>query len=1218
MKCRNSQRGVALVLTLIMLAIITIVVVVFLATTRRNRQSVTVRQAQTDAEHAAEVAFQHVNARIAERILRATNLLALDFMVSYPVSSERFTNNGVIFHLRAYSNELNANGMLWPTNDNQIPRVLNSSNTVGVYLDLNRNRQFDDPADPEEVPYGDPIWVGVLDKPWLRHGPNNRFIARYAYMVLPVGKALDLNTIHHDTSPNAGYGFMRNQGVGPWELNLAALLHELDPSLWDYDYSIVNGMPEARGTAFEDALSVVRYREGWPLNANTVFNAKSFAQTYIDALPNNFPNPAVDIYSDGSNGIPAGRMVSLRIDDDLPNKSSRWPGSETTNHFFHIQELFDHADLGGFGSVKSNKVTFEFYSNLTNALKRVNANGETNSALYYKLLSLLSTDTGSDANEKINLNFADRHARIPGFTYDPTNFVSWDSSPALAVAFYTNVAERIFLAQSNELNLGTNLIIRSMLQIPVYPTNRYTTAIHRILQEAANIFDAANTNLYPSVFRPLFGPGPIAGANYIVGYEYDPEVSTLRNWLDRNTNGIPLVVGAKKGYPNFNEFTMMSEFITSRKIELQRPATNAPPNMTNQMYTLGISNYMGVELWNSYRRPFPRDLSITVSNFTTASLTNGQGVPPYEAILTTASTTNIAATKWPGRGNLTDYSKLSFIVPFATNQAFLTNSMYRFLDPNRGRFVPIDTNSFENVAGYPVPYWVLTLSNRMTCLIQERDVITGRDRIIDFVLLNDNFVVDLTAELLASNNPYDPDASAAIRGLGLWDTNRASAGAPTRGFLQQISISQGEPIPGIPESEWIAYFGLRREGDKLPAISNFRRFCQPNAPRLDDYPEPQANSSLAMQTPFNPAVKLTVQSTWQANDPLVHYHAEDLRFGATNNSQYQKPSQASSNIAPATLGWINTVYSPWHGNPDKDTHGGGGNLSIKDAGVATSDDWQFPSNKLATIGLLGRVHRGTPWQTIYLKSEVASNDEWRKQSADWVLADPADPNSLISRTHPSRDWKLLDMFTTAIDERSSSGLMSINQTNMEAWSALFSGVLVLSNSHETATMAKARNYDELFITPWGNQPLTNSGFARIWAGILRYQTNHVDKLGRRIPLESIGDLIQGVPELTIQSPFLNLDLGDQSQAQLKFGLDDFAYEWIPQQIASLLRVGQSRFAIYAYGQALKPERIDPSSGRVENYQVTAEFATRTVIRIEGDPRYRVRTVVESFNILPPD
>ena len=65
-------------------------------------------------------------------------------------------------------------------------------------------------------------------------------------------------------------------------------------------------------------------------------------------------------------------------------------------------------------------------------------------------------------------------------------------------------------------------------------------------------------------------------------------------------------------------------------------------------------------------------------------------------------------------------------------------------------------------------------------------------------------------------------------------------------------------------------------------------------------------------------------------------------------------------------------------------------------------------------------------------------------------------------------------------------------------------------------------------------------------------------------------------------------------------------------------MGQARFVIYAYGQALKPERIDPATGRVDNYQVTAEYATRTVIRLEGDPRSRIRAVVESFNILPPD
>ena len=100
--------------------------------------------------------------------------------------------------------------------------------------------------------------------------------------------------------------------------------------------------------------------------------------------------------------------------------------------------------------------------------------------------------------------------------------------------------------------------------------------------------------------------------------------------------------------------------------------------------------------------------------------------------------------------------------------------------------------------------------------------------------------------------------------------------------------------------------------------------------------------------------------------------------------------------------------------------------------------------------------------------------------------------------------------------------------------------------------------------------------------------------------------------MTTLSPYLDL-----TPEQVQFGIDDFAYERIPQQIAGLLRLGQPRFVIYAYGQALKPEHINPSTGVVDNYQITAEFATRTVLRVEGTPQ-RPRTVVESFNILPPD
>ena len=199
------------------------------------------------------------------------------------------------------------------------------------------------------------------------------------------------------------------------------------------------------------------------------------------------------------------------------------------------------------------------------------------------------------------------------------------------------------------------------------------------------------------------------------------------------------------------------------------------------------------------------------------------------------------------------------------------------------------------------------------------------------------------------------------------------------------------------------------------------------------------------------------------------------------------------------------------------------------------------------------------------------------------------------------------MFSTAIDERTSRGLVSINQTNLETWSALFSGVVVLSNSMDSPIIAEPRQYAEMFIEPWGKRPFAQSPMAQFWSNIHWFQTNYAR------PMESVGDLLQ-LPILTVDSPFLNLRGGEQD----KWGVDDYAYEQIPAQVLSLLRVGESRFVIYAYGQALKPTDIDPSTGQVRNYQITAEHATRTVVRIEGHPRTRVRAVVESFNILPPD
>ena len=102
------------------------------------------------------------------------------------------------------------------------------SNDFRYFLDLNRNGQFDgngaqpqvdsaglfihsdgtaDSANPVNVAtnvmVGDPEWIGVLEHPDQPHGPNNPFVARYAFLAQPTGNALDLNYIHNQTkSPN--------------------------------------------------------------------------------------------------------------------------------------------------------------------------------------------------------------------------------------------------------------------------------------------------------------------------------------------------------------------------------------------------------------------------------------------------------------------------------------------------------------------------------------------------------------------------------------------------------------------------------------------------------------------------------------------------------------------------------------------------------------------------------------------------------------------------------------------------------------------------------------------------------------------------------------------------------------------------------------------------------------------------------------------------------
>jgi hypothetical protein len=139
--------------------------------------------------------------------------------------------------------------------------------------------------------------------------------------------------------------------------------------------------------------------------------------------------------------------------------------------------------------------------------------------------------------------------------------------------------------------------------------------------------------------------------------------------------------------------------------------------------------------------------------------------------------------------------------------------------------------------------------------------------------------------------------------------------------------------------------------------------------------------------------------------------------------------------------------------------------------------------------------------------------------------------------------------------------------------------------------------------------------------------------------EHKGDILS-VAALTEASPFLNL-----AGVQTNYGISDEIYEWLPQQMMSLLRCSSSpRYVIYCYGQALKPApdsiytTSGPYFGMITNYQVVSEFATRAVVRfnsmvapvnpITADPATgnwhsqpmltNNSAVIESFNVLPPD
>src|SRR6185436_12404160 len=101
---RNSQQGVALVITLILLSVITFMAVTFLAVSRRERTAVTTQSDQTDAKLAADAGLERAKAVLVVPIMAYSNAVSVRLRVSTNYSNPLGFDPGLAPNANRYTN----------------------------------------------------------------------------------------------------------------------------------------------------------------------------------------------------------------------------------------------------------------------------------------------------------------------------------------------------------------------------------------------------------------------------------------------------------------------------------------------------------------------------------------------------------------------------------------------------------------------------------------------------------------------------------------------------------------------------------------------------------------------------------------------------------------------------------------------------------------------------------------------------------------------------------------------------------------------------------------------------------------------------------------------------------------------------------------------------------------------------------------------------------
>jgi hypothetical protein len=1372
----SSRRGIALVITLIMLSVTLVMAIAFLALARRERNAVSTTTDTTRAKLAVDSALAAAQAQIMANLLNTNSAMTPGnalYNFGLLISTNYINTNGFdptvsgsdptnvnYDHLFLSGTALNANDFVQNVANLQyLPRVpvfvqtnAAGSNDFRFYLDLNRNGQFDSTAYVDNSltngplsEMGDPQWIGILTRPDTTHSVDNQFLSRYAFIAVPIGNGLDINAIHNQAlaANNSDLNlaqddYFRNEGVGSWELNLAAFLADLNTDEWDpvtgfYEYNRANNAPSPNlGFAFEDAFSILTNRYAGNYNTLAVPSVNLYyalAQAGIDGY---------------TYGPPLTGTVLPFYNIGPGNTPTPWVGSVNTNHFYDLPaDLFNPSETSA-----------DFVNRLTAAGDSIATNYDRYT--YYRLLAQMGTDSDPD-DGKMNLNFrnitngvvvpnmetnlypwtaldfftnaADRMLRLYStnwFASNPSNFLAayynltltninfhyksyyYSNAFGFNVAYdpsgfgLTNISTSKFLGWTNAVPAF------SITNIPVYVNGQfvYSPAINRILQMAANIYDASTNSFYPDVFRPIFEHDNL-GNVFIVGYTNlamkigaatelnvvsglgDLQLSAPYNILSLtnlggsfspiftnggggsfasiNAYGVPWIIGAKKGFPNFNKFGMQTVIQAARRLQVTRstiPTTLGTTTFkTNQLITFTINNTLNADCWNSYSNSYNDNSPVTIYALDTLSMaaTNSVNpIPTYASFYNEQLSSTNVVPRWPGYTNSGSVT-LSFVNPLSATAILLTNSGFYYGSEPGGvvGFYPAMYGGWEsNIFTLQFPQIGLLVTNQLQLyMLDSSSSPPGSSHVIDYVQFGGPQIATNLTQLIESNNP-----SAVGYGVNMWSQSINTQGNQQipYGILSQIDASM---LP-ITANRGTTYWPDTPANEAQ--IEGFNAFLgltgpYPNAYQSNPGAVELFTTNYVVQMPYTPTVTISEYTAWQANDPLVHYLTSDLTFNGTEMSSgvqtgtqifYATLGNPATNVITPLFNVLNERYQPWGIQYSAGLSQSGPNavvtntyaLAVKDPQVLRSDYWEFPTNLYPTVGWLGRVHRGTPWQTVYLKAhdvlhtldpagDVSSGtNTWAYWTGD---------NNLVDLAHsvPVQDRLLFDLFTARPNDNAALGTLSVNQTNLAAWSAVLSGIVALTNvTHlpppgvtlPPGTKITVTN-NPVIISPAGvngyNSALgilvTNINFARAGTNLLYGFTNADGVVGS---FEHAGDILAN-PTLTENSPFLSWGIVNQQE----LGISDAAYEWLPQQMMGLVREpSDPRYVIYCYGQALRPAPnglVTSASnfGLVTNYQVVAESVVRAVVSVHAQvnmsgsyPVTNYTTRVESYNVLPPE